>query len=70
MKKAVIDLTNCKYLLEMHDPFCQIGKEMILTPLLEFLESLFICVMDGSVKTIKMGNKLYEIHVDILETDE
>ena len=41
-----------------------------LPDLNEFLESLFICVMDGSVKTIKMGNKLYEIHVDILETDE
>lgn len=41
-----------------------------LPDLNDFLEALFICVMDGSVKTIKMGNKLYEIHVDILETDE
>ena len=41
-----------------------------LPDLNDFLESLFICVMDGSVKRIKMGNKLYEIYVDILETDE
>lgn len=41
-----------------------------LPDLHDFLESLFVCVMDGSVKTIRMDGKLYEIHVDILETDE
>lgn len=41
-----------------------------LPDLNDFLEALFICVMDGSVKTIKMDGKLYEIHIDILETEE